>query len=67
MSFGSFASAVDPVLPIEVQTSPALESFDKILLTKLGLVFTLAANCADVVSPSGKYPSPASMCTAIEN
>jgi hypothetical protein len=42
-----------------VQTSPAFESFDNILLTKLGLVFTLKANCVDVVSASGKDPSPA--------
>jgi hypothetical protein len=59
ISLGSLASDVEPVLPILVQTKPAFESFDSIRLTKLGLVFTLEANCVDVVSDSGKNPSPA--------
>jgi len=50
MSFGFFANAQEPVLPIEVLTRFALDSLASTRLTKLGLVFMLAASWLEVLS-----------------
>src|SRR3569833_4473113 len=67
MSLGFRVSQQDPVFPVAVLTRPALESLAKMRRTKLGLVLTLEAICADVTSEPHFRPSPAMMWTAIEN
>lgn len=64
---GIAGSQQAPALPVAVSTKPALDNRARVRRTKLGLVFTLAASRADVVSCPHRQASPAIRCTAIAN